>query len=48
MKRPMKEDPIHKKLSSLFMDNLKLQKMQFVSLHSYLKTVMDDIDIAKY
>ena len=29
------------------MDNLKLQKMQFVSLNSDLKIVMDDIDTAK-
>ena len=47
MKRPMEEDLTQKKLSSLFKDNLKLQKMQFVSLHSDLKTVMDDIDTVK-
>ena len=43
----MKEDPTQKKLTSLFMDNLKLQKMQFISLHSDLKTMMDDIDTVK-
>ena len=43
----MEEDPTHKKLSTLFIDNLKLQKMQFLSLHSDLKTVIDDIDTVK-
>ena len=47
MKIPMEEYPTQKKMSSLFMDNLKVQKMQFVSLHLDLKTMMDDIDTAK-
>ena len=47
MKEPVAEDPTHKKLSSTFLDNLKLQKMQYVSLHSDLKNVKDEIDNAK-
>ena len=44
MKEPMIDDPVHKKLSSAFLENLKLQKMQYISLHSDLKTVKDEIE----
>ena len=44
MKEPIIEDPTHKKISSAFMENLKLQKMQYVSLHSDLRTVKDEIE----
>ena len=44
MKEPMIEDHVHKKLSSTFLDNMKLQKMQYVSLHYDLKTVKDEIE----
>ena len=37
MKEPMVDDHVHKKLSSSFMETLKLQKMQYISLHSDLK-----------
>ena len=47
MKEPILDDPVHKKLSSAFMDNLKLQKMQYVSLHSDLKNVKDEIKNTK-
>ena len=47
MKESMLDDPVHKKLSSAFMDNLKLQKMQYVSLHSDLKNVKDEIESTK-
>ena len=47
MKEPLVEDPTHKKLSSAFLDNLKLQKMQYVSLHFDLKNVKDEIDNTK-
>ena len=47
MKEPMLDDPVHKKLSSAFLDNLKLQKMQYVSLHSDLKNVKDEIENTK-
>ena len=47
MKEPMLDDPVHKKLSSAFLDNLKLQKMQYVSLHSDLKNVKDEIENIK-
>ena len=40
MKEAMIEDHVHKKLS----DNLKLHKMQYVSLHSDLKTVKYEIE----
>ena len=44
MKETMIEDPAHKKLSSTFLENLKLQKMQYVSLYSDLKIVKDEIE----
>ena len=44
MKEQMIEDHVHKKISSSFLENLKLQKMQYVSLHSDLKTVKDEIE----
>ena len=44
MKEPVVEDPTHKKLSAAFLDNLKLQKMHYVSLHSDLKNVKDEIE----
>ena len=47
MKEPVVEYPTHKKLSSAFLDNLKLQKMQYVSIHSDLKNVKDKIDNTK-
>ena len=47
MKEPMLDDHVHKKLSSTFMDNLKLQKMQYVSLHYDLKNVKDEIENTK-
>ena len=47
MKQPMLDDLLHKKLSSAFMYNLKLQKMQYVSLHSDLKNVKDEIENTK-
>ena len=47
MKEPMLDDPVHKKLSSAFMDNLKLQKIQYISLHSDLKNVKDAIESTK-
>ena len=33
MKEPVLEDLIHKKLSSFFMDNIKLHKRQLIGLH---------------
>ena len=47
MKEPMLDDHVHKKLFSAYMDNLKLQKMQYVSLHSDLKNVKDEIENTK-
>ena len=47
MKELMLDDHVHKKLSSAFMDNLKLQKMQYVSLHFDLKNVKDEIKNTK-
>ena len=44
---PVVEDPTHKKLSSAFLDNLKLQTMQYVSFHSDLKNVKDEIEHTK-
>ena len=46
-RKAMKEPMVHKKRSPAFMDNLKLQKMQYVSLHSDLKNVKDEIDNTK-
>ena len=39
MKEPIIKGPTHKKIFSAFMENLKLQKMQYVSLHYDLKNV---------
>ena len=47
MNEPMVDDHVHKKLSSSFMENLKLQKMQYISLHSDLKNVKDEIETTK-
>ena len=47
MKEPMMDDPVHKKLPSSFMETLKLQKIQFISLHSDLKNVKDEIESSK-
>ena len=47
MKEPMVDDPVHKNLSSSFMENLKLQKMQYISLHSDLKNVKDELESTK-
>ena len=47
MKEPMMDDHVHKKLSSSFMETLKLQKMQYISLHSDLKNVKDEIESTK-
>ena len=47
MKDPVIDDHVHKKLSSAFMDNLKLQKMQYISLHSDHKNVKDEIEHTK-
>ena len=45
IKEPMIDDLVHKKLSSAFSGKfLKLQKMQYISLHSNLKTVNDEIE----
>ena len=43
----MVEDPTHKKLSSSYLDNPKLQKMQFISLHTNIKSVHEEIENAK-
>ena len=47
MKEPVVEHPTHENLSSVFLKNLKLQKMQYVSLHSDLKNVKDEIENTK-
>ena len=47
MKEPIVEAPNHKKLSSSYQDNLKLQKMQFMSLHTNLKSVQEEIENTK-
>ena len=47
MKEPILDDHVHKKLSSSFMETLKLQKMQYISLQSDLKHVKDEIESTK-
>ena len=47
MKEPVVQDPIHKKLSSSIMDSIKLNKMQFISLHTKIISVQEDIEQAK-
>ena len=44
MKEPMVEDLVHKKLSSYVMDSIKLNKIQFISLHTSLKSVQEDVE----
>ena len=43
----MLDDHVHKKLFLEFMDNLKLQKMQYVSLHYDIENVKDEIENTK-
>ena len=38
MKEPVVQDPVHKKLSSSVIDSIKLNKMQFISLHTKIKS----------
>ena len=47
MKELVIDDHVHKKLSSAFVDNMKLQKMQYVSLHFDLKNMKDEIENTK-
>ena len=47
MKKPMIEDPVHKKLSSYVLDSIKLNKMQFISLKTSIKYVQEDVESAK-
>ena len=47
LKEPVVEDPTHKKLSSAFLENLKLQNMQYFSLHSDHKNIKYEIDSTK-
>ena len=47
MKEPMVDDHVHKNLSSSFMETLKLQKTQYISLHYDLKNVKDEIESTK-
>ena len=44
MKEPIIEDLTHEKISSAFMEILKLQMMQYLSLHSDLGTVKDETE----
>ena len=46
-KEPNPEDPIHKKIASFFIDNLKLHKMQLVGLHSDMKSIKERVDSTK-
>ena len=39
IKEHLIEDPVHKNISSFVMDSIKLNKMQFISLHTSLKSV---------
>ena len=41
------EDLVHKKLSSFFIDNLKLHRMQLAGLHSDMKSIKNRVDAAK-
>ena len=43
----MVQDPVHKKLSFSVMDSLKLNKMQFISLHTSVKSIKEDVENAK-
>ena len=47
MKEPMVQDPIYKKLSSSFMNTLKLNMMQFISHHTLIKSVREDVENLK-
>ena len=41
------EDHVHKKLTSSVIDSIKLNKIQFISLHTSLKSVQEDVEQAK-
>ena len=47
MKEPMIEDPLHKKLASFYMDNIKLNRMQLVGLHWDMKSMQDMVEETK-
>ena len=47
MKELMVEDLVYKKLSTSIMNSLKLNKMQFINLHTSIKTVREDVENAK-
>ena len=44
MKKPISEDLVHKKLSSFFIDNIKLHMMQLVGLHFDMNTIKDIVE----
>ena len=47
MKEHVVQDPVHKKLSSSVMDSIKLNKMQFISLHTSIKYVQEDVEMLR-
>ena len=47
MKEPVPEDPVHKKLTYLFINNLKLYRMQLMGLHLNMKSIKNRLDEAK-
>ena len=47
MKEPMIEDPMHKKLTSSVLNSIKLKKMNYISLHTSIKSVQQEVETLK-
>ena len=47
MKEPIIEDPMYTKLSSSILDSIKLNKMQYISHKTSIKSVQEDVESAK-
>ena len=43
----MIEDPMYKKISSSVLDSIKLNKMQYISLKTSIKSVQEDVESVK-
>ena len=47
MKELLIEDHVHKKLSSSVLESIKLNKMQYISLKTSIKSVQEDVEAVK-
>ena len=47
MKEPMIEYPVHKKLSLSVLNSIKLNKINYISLHTSIKSVQEEVEALK-